>query len=97
MRLRDDAGLCGSSRNHALLGSGDLFIQALKRSPDLQEVQSAVCHRQLLHGFHPLEPQFWGLEIRRGSTVFQLMTILKEARISLILPWARKSSGFTPC
>jgi hypothetical protein len=46
---------------------------------------SALCHRQFLCIFSRLHRRFIELEIRRGFTTFQLMTILEEAHHSLII------------
>jgi DNA polymerase I len=63
----------------------ELFIQALNRNLDLQRYKVLyVCgnHSCILS---KLDRRFQDLEIRRAFTVFQLMTILEEARHSLIL------------
>jgi hypothetical protein len=62
----------------------ELFIQALNRNLDLQRYKVLyVCgnHSGILS---KLDRRFQDLEIRRAFTVFQLMTILEEARHSIV-------------
>ncbi len=62
----------------------ELFIQALNRNLDLQRYKVLyICgnHSGILS---KLDRRFQELEIRRAFTLFQLMTVLEEARHSII-------------
>jgi protein-arginine kinase len=63
----------------------DLFIQALNRNLNLQRFRVLYVTDNYSGILTRLDRRFTDLEIRRGFTVFQLMTILEEARKSLIL------------
>ena len=72
------------NRNLTFTVQGPLHLRELLLSP--QPVGSQV----------PLDRRFQDLEIRRAFTVFQLMTILEEARHSLesaLLTWNRYFPG----
>jgi hypothetical protein len=63
----------------------ELFIQALNRNLDLQRYKVLYISGNYSGILSKLDRRFQDLEIRRAFTVFQLMTILEEARHSLIL------------
>jgi DNA polymerase I len=70
---------------NALQAPRELFIQALNRNLNLQRYKVLyICgnHSSILS---KLDRRFQDLEIRRAFTVFQLMTVLEEARHSIIL------------
>ncbi len=70
---------------NALTAPGEMFIQALNRNLNLQRFKVLYVtgnNSAILCG---LDRRFEALEIRRGFTVFQLMTILEDAHHSLIL------------
>ena len=70
---------------NALAAPGEMFTKALNSNLNLQRFKVLyICgnHSSILS---KLDRKFVDLEIRRAFTVFQLMTILEEARHSLIL------------
>jgi hypothetical protein len=62
-----------------------MFIQALNRNLNLQRFKVLYVTGNTSAILSRLDRRFEALEIRRGFTVFQLMTILEEAPHSLIL------------
>ncbi|NPV63257.1 MAG: hypothetical protein HPY61_11635 [Methanotrichaceae archaeon] len=70
---------------NALATPKELFIQALNRNLDLQHFRVLYVTGNYSGLLTRLDRRFSELEIRRGFTVFQLMTILEEAGHSLIL------------
>jgi hypothetical protein len=62
-----------------------LFIRVLNENLDLQRFSVLYVTGNYFRVFTRLSRRFTELEIRRGFTVFQLMTILEQARHSLIL------------
>jgi hypothetical protein len=70
---------------NALLAPKEMFIQALNRNLNLQRFKLLYVTGNYSGILTHLDRRFTELEIRRGFTVFQLMTILEEARHSLIL------------
>jgi hypothetical protein len=69
----------------ALLAPRELFIAALNRNLNLQRFRVLYVSGNYSAILSRLDRRFEALEIRRGFTVFQLMTILEEAHQSLIL------------
>jgi hypothetical protein len=69
----------------ALLAPREMFIQALNRNLNLQRYKVLYVTGNYSGILTHLSRRFTELEIRRGFTVFQLMTILEQARHSLIL------------
>ena len=63
----------------------DLFIQALNRNLNLQRFKVLYICGNYSGILSKLDRRFQALEIRRAFTLFQLMTVLEEARYSLIL------------
>ena len=63
----------------------DLFIQALNRNLNLQLYKVLYICGNYSSILSSLDRRFQDLEIRRAFTLFQLMTVLEEARHSLIL------------
>jgi hypothetical protein len=61
-----------------------LFIQALNRNLNLQRYKVLYICGNYSSILSKLDRKFTDLEIRRAFTVFQLMTILEEARHSII-------------
>lgn len=70
---------------NALVAPSDLFVQALNRNLDLQRYKVLYVTGNYSRILTRLSRRFTELEIQRGFTVFQLMTILEQARHSLIL------------
>jgi hypothetical protein len=70
---------------NALLAPRDMFIQALNSNLNLQRFKVLYISGNYSAILSKLDRRFTDLEIRRGFTVFQLMTILEEAHHSLIL------------
>ncbi len=69
---------------NALLAPREMFIQALNRNLNLQRFRVLYMTGNYSAILSRLDRRFEALEIRRGFTVFQLMTILEEAHHSLI-------------
>ncbi len=69
---------------NALLAPREMFIQALNRNLNLQRFRVLYVSGNYSAILSSLDRRFEALEIRRGFTVFQLMTILEEAHHSLI-------------
>ncbi len=69
---------------NALLAPREMFIQALNRNLNLQRFRVLYVSGNYSAVLSRLDRRFEALEIRRGFTVFQLMTILEEAHHSLI-------------
>jgi DNA polymerase I len=63
----------------------ELFIQALNRNLNLQRYKVLYICGNYSGILSKLDRRFQDLEIRRAFTVFQLMTVLEEARHSIIL------------
>lgn len=70
---------------NALLAPRDFFVQALNRNLNLQRFRILYVSGNYSAILSRLDRRFEALEIRRGNTLFQLMTILEEAHHSLIL------------
>ena len=70
---------------NALTAPREMFIQALNRNLNLQRFKVLYVTGNSSAILSRLDRRFEALEIRRGFTVFQLMTILEEAHHSLIL------------
>ena len=70
---------------NALLAPKEMFVQALNRNLNLQRFKVLYVAGNYSAILSKLDRRFVDLEIRRGFTVFQLMTILEEAHHSLIL------------
>ena len=62
-----------------------MFVQALNRNLDLQRFKVLYVSGNYSAILSKLDRRFTELDIRRGFTVFQLLTILEEAHHSLIL------------
>ena len=62
-----------------------MFAQALNHNLNLQRYKVLYISGNYSSILSMLDRRFQDLEIRRAFTVFQLMTILEEARHSLIL------------
>ena len=69
---------------NALLAPKEMFVQALNRNLNLQRFKVLYVAGNYSAVLSKLDRKFVDLEIRRGFTVFQLMTILEEAHHSLI-------------
>ena len=69
---------------NALLAPREMFIQALNRNLNLQRFRVLYVTGNYSAVLSSLDRRFEALEIRRGFTVFQLMTILEETHHSLI-------------
>ncbi|MGD0952725.1 MAG: hypothetical protein ABR985_10100 [Methanotrichaceae archaeon] len=63
----------------------ELFIQTLNRNLNLQQFKVLYICGNYSSILSRLDRRFQDLDIRRAFTVFQLMTILEEARHSLIV------------
>ncbi len=70
---------------NALLAPREMFIQALNRNLNLQRFKVLYVTGNYSAVLSRLDRRFEALEIRRGFTVFQLMTILEESHHSIIL------------
>lgn len=70
---------------NALLATREMFIQALNRNLNLQRFKVLYVTGNYSGVLSGLDRRFNALEIRRGFTVFQLMTILEENHHSLII------------
>jgi hypothetical protein len=70
---------------NALTAPREMFIQALNRNFNLQRFKVLYITGNTSAILSRLDRRFEAMEIRRGFTVFQLMTILEEAHHSLIL------------
>jgi hypothetical protein len=62
-----------------------MFIQALNRNLNLQRFKVLYVSGNYSGILSKLDRRFEALEIRRGFTVFQLMTILEEAHHSIVI------------
>ena len=69
---------------NALQAPRELFIQALNRNLNLQRYKVLYICGNYSGILSKLDRRFQELEIRRAFTVFQLMTVLEEARHSII-------------
>lgn len=69
---------------NALLAPREMFIQALNRNLNLQRFKVLYVTGNYSGVLSSLDRRFDALEIRRGFTAFQLMTILEENHHSLI-------------
>jgi hypothetical protein len=63
----------------------ELFIQALNRNLNLQRYKVLYICGNYSGILSKLDRKFTDLEIRRAFTLFQLMTVLEEARHSIII------------
>jgi hypothetical protein len=63
----------------------DIFIQALNHNLNLQRFKVLYICGNYSGILSKLDRKFTDLEIRRSFTVFQLMTVLEEARHSIII------------
>ena len=70
---------------NALLAPREMFVQALNSNLNLQRFKVLYISGNYSVIFSKLDRRFTELDIRRGFTVFQLMTILEEAHHSLII------------
>ena len=70
---------------NVLVAPREMFIQALNRNLDLQRFKVLYVSGNYSGILSKLDRRFTELEVRRGFTVFQLMTILEEAHHSLIV------------
>jgi hypothetical protein len=69
---------------NALLAPKEMLIQALNSNLNLQRFKTLYVAGNYSAILSDLDRKFTNLDIRRGFTVFQLMTILEEASHSLI-------------
>jgi hypothetical protein len=69
---------------NALLAPRELFVQALNRNLNLQRFNVLYVTGNYSGILSKLDRRFVDLQIRRGFTVFQLMTILEESHHSII-------------
>ena len=69
---------------NALLAPRELFVQALNRNQNLQRFRVLYVTGNYSAVLSRLDRRFKALEVRRGFTVFQLMTILEENHHSII-------------
>ncbi len=67
-----------------LIASREMFVQALNSNLNLQRFRVLYVSGNYSAILSRLDRRFEALEVRRGFTVFQLMTILEEAHHSLI-------------
>jgi DNA polymerase I len=63
----------------------DLFIQALNKNLNLQRYKVLYVCGNYSGILSKLDRKFTDLDVRRAFTVFQLMTVLEEARHSIII------------
>ena len=70
---------------NALVAPIEMFAKALNRNLNLQRYKVLYISGNYSSILSKLDRRFQDLEIRRAFTAFQLMTILEEARHSLIL------------
>jgi DNA polymerase I len=70
---------------NALVAPNEMFAKALNRNLNLQRFKVLYICGNYSSVLSRLDRRFQELEIRRAFTVFQLMTILEEARHSLII------------
>ena len=70
---------------NALVAPNEMFAKALNRNLNLQRFKVLYICGNYSTILSQLDRRFQDLEIRRAFTVFQLMTILEEARHSLII------------
>ena len=70
---------------NALVAPNEMFAKALNNNLDLQRFKVLYICGNYSSILSRLDRRFQDLEIRRAFTVFQLMTILEEARHSLII------------
>jgi DNA polymerase I len=70
---------------NALLAPQEMFVQALNSTLNLQRFSVLYVTGNYSAVLSKLDRRFEALEILRGFTVFQLMTILEEAHHSIIL------------
>jgi len=70
---------------NVLVAPREMFIQALNRNLNLQRFKVLFVSGNYSGILSKLDRRFTELEVRRGFTVFQLMTILEEAHHSLII------------
>ena len=81
---------------NALVASNEMFAKALNRNLNLQRFKVLYICGNYSSVLSRLDRRFLDLEIRRAFTVFQLMTILEEARHSLIIIEHDRCSTRTP-
>ena len=70
---------------NVLLAPREMFVQSLNRNLNLQSFNVLYVSGNYSAILSKLDRKFTELEIRRGFTVFQLMTILEEAHHSVII------------
>ena len=70
---------------NAILAPREMFVQALNSNLNLQRFKVLYVSGNYSAILNKLDRRFTELDIRRGFTVFQLMTILEEAHHSLII------------
>lgn len=70
---------------NALVAPNEMFAKALNRNLNLQRFKVLYVCGNYSSVLSRLDRKFQELDIRRAFTVFQLMTILEEARHSLIV------------
>ena len=70
---------------NALVAPNEIFVQALNRNLNLQRYKVLYVRGNYSSILSKLDRRFQDLKIRRAFTVFQLMTILEEARYALII------------
>jgi hypothetical protein len=70
---------------NVLVAPKEMFIQALNKNLNLQRYKVLFVSGNYSGILSKLDRRFTELEIRRGFTVFQLITILEEAYHSLII------------
>ncbi|RQW77163.1 MAG: hypothetical protein EHM14_15000 [Methanothrix sp.] len=70
---------------NVLVAPRELLIQALNKNLNLQRYKVLFVSGNYSGVLSKLDRRLTELEVRRGFTVFQLMTILEEAHHSLII------------
>jgi len=70
---------------NVLVAPRQTFIEMLNRNPNLQRYNILYVSGNFSGILSRLHRTFTELEVRRGFTTFQIMTILEEARRSLII------------
>jgi len=70
---------------NVLVAPREMLIQALNKNQNLQRYKVLYVTGNYSSILSKLDRNLTALEIRRGFTVFQLMTVLEEARHSLVI------------
>jgi len=70
---------------NVLVAPRQTFIEMLNRNPELQRFKILYVSGNFSGILNRLHRKFTELEVRRGFTTFQIMTILEEAHHSLII------------